>query len=303
MPPLGKPRVSAVVVNYNTRDDLVRCLDHLARQDEPVEVIVFDNGSRDGSAEAARRVRRGGALSPPAATAEDLSCGSPLRLFISPANQGYAAASNQAVRKARGRFILLLNPDAFLPTDGARRLADLLEEDPALGGVAPKLVGGDGELQRTCRRLPKTWDLFCELTGLSRVFPKSGFFNRWKMGDFDHKQTRRVEQVYASCWMLRREDFARLGGFDTRYPIFFNDVDLARRLVREGCLTLYYPQVRVVHCGGASVKKVRARSVLWSHRAFWRYLRVNGPRFNPLLWMLALPLAVAAPLRALWPET
>jgi len=287
---LDKPRVTAVVVHYNTPDDLVRCLDCLARQDEQVEVVVFDNGagrtSTDGSAKAAKTARRRPGV----------------RLFASPANQGYAAASNQAVAQARGRFVLLLNPDAFLPPDGARRLADVLEKDDTLGGVAPQLVGEDGQVQRTCRRLPKTWDLLCELTGLSRIFPRSGLFNRWKMGDFDHGESRRVEQVYASCWMVRREDFIGLGGFDTRFPIFFNDVDLARRLVSTGKFTLYYPLVRVVHRGGTSVRKVRARSVLWSHRAFWRYLRKNGPRFNPLLWLLALPLAVAAPLRVLWRE-
>jgi len=292
--PIDKPRVTAVVVSYNTRDDLVRCLDCLARQDgspnEPVEVIVFDNGSRDGSAEAARHIKTRG-LKP-----------LPLRLFASPENQGYAAASNQAVAKARGKFVLLLNPDAFLPPDGVGRLAELLEGDDTLGGVAPQLVGENGVLQRTCRRLPKTWDLFCELTGLSRIFPTSGLFNRWKMGPFDHSESRRVEQVYASCWMVRREDFIGLGGFSRAYPIFFNDVDLARRLVQAGKYTLYYPLVRVVHRGGTSVRKVRARSVLWSHRAFWRYLRKNGPRFNPLLWLLALPLAVAAPVRALWRE-
>ncbi|MCX7020756.1 MAG: glycosyltransferase family 2 protein [bacterium] len=279
-------RVSVIVVNYDTRDDLARCLDHLARQDEPVEIIVFDNGSRDGSAQEAR--------------AEKPKPG--VRLFASPVNQGYAAATNQAVRKARGRLILLLNPDAFLPTDGARKLADILDADDTLGGVAPQLVDEDGRIQRTCRRLPKTWDLLCELTGLSRVFPSSGVFNRWKMGDDDFEGARRVEQVYASCWMLRKAEFIELGGFDTRFPIFFNDVDLARRLVRAGQLTLYYPQVEVVHRGGTSVKKVRALSVLWSHRAFWRYLRVNGPGFNPVLWMMAMPLAVAAPIRALWPE-
>lgn len=294
MSPIDKvrptPRVTAVVVNYNTRDDLVRCLDCLARQDEPVETIIFDNGSLDGSAEAARHIKTRG-LNP-----------LPLRLFASPENQGYAAASNQAVAKARGKFVLLLNPDAFLPPDGARRLAEMLEGDDTLGGVAPQLVGCDGRVQRTCRRLPKTWDLLCELTGLSRLVPRSGLFNRWKMGPFDHSEPRRVEQVYASCWMVRREDFIGLGGFDTRFPIFFNDVDLARRLVSTGKFTLYYPLVRVVHRGGTSVQKVRARSVLWSHRAFWRYLRKNGPRFNPLLWLLALPLAVAAPLRVLWSE-
>jgi GT2 family glycosyltransferase len=286
------PRVTAVVVSYNTRDDLVRCLDCLARQDgspnEPVEIVVFDNGSVDGSVEAARRFtfgRRPG-----------------VRLFASPVNQGYAAASNQAVAKARGKFVLLLNPDAFLPPDGAQRLADLLENDDTLGGVAPQLVGEDGAIQRTCRRLPKTWDLFCELTGLSRLLPKSDVFNRWKMGDFDHTEPRRVEQVYASCWMVRREDYIGLGGFSTAYPIFFNDVDLARRLVQAGKFTLYYPEVRVVHRGGSSVGKVRARSVLWSHRAFYRYLKDSGPRFNPLLWLLALPLAVAAPVRVLWSE-
>jgi N-acetylglucosaminyl-diphospho-decaprenol L-rhamnosyltransferase len=276
------PRVTAVVVSYNTREDLARCLDHLARQDEPVEIVVFDNASRDGSAEAARRPG--------------------VRLFASPVNQGYAAANNQAARKGKGRYVLFLNPDAFLPPDGARRLADALEGSPGLGGVAPQLVGSDGRAQRTCRRLPRMHDLVFELAGLSRLFPRSGFFNRWKMGPFDHVEPREVEQVYASCWLLRKADFLEFGGFDTRFPIFFNDVDLARRMVERGKYTLYYPEIRVIHRGGSSVKQLRSRSILQSHRSFFRYFAKYGSKGNPLLWLLGLLLAVAAPLRALLPE-
>ncbi len=275
-------RVTAVVVSYNTREDLLRCLEHLRNQDEPVEIIVFDNASEDGSAEVARRPG--------------------VRLFASPANQGYASANNQAARKARGKYILLINPDAFLPPDGARRLADVLDRNPDLGGVAPQLVGEDGAVQRTCRRLPMMRDLLFELTGLSRLVPRSGLLNRWKMGAFDHREERKVEQVYASCWLLRKRDLIELDGFDTRFPIFFNDVDLAHRLVERGKYTLYYPEIRVIHRGGSSVKKVRTRSILASHRSFYRYLKKYGRRFNLPLLLLGLLLSVAAPMRVLLPE-
>jgi hypothetical protein len=274
-----QPRVSVVVVSYNTRADLRRCLDHLERSREPVEIIVVDNASRDGSAAEARRPG--------------------VRLFPSPVNQGFAAANNLGARQARGRLLLLLNPDAFVEPDSIGRLADLLDARPDLAGTAPRLVGLDGQTQRTCRRLPTVRDALFELAGLSRLFPGSAFFNRWKMGGFDHDETREVEQVFASCWLLRRADFLHLGGFDTRFPIFFNDVDLARRLDAAVGPTLYEPSIAVTHVGGSSVRRVRARSVLNSHRAFYRYLAKYGRSFAPLRWLTGLLLALTAPLRVL----
>lgn len=271
------PRVSALIVNYNTRDDLVRCLDCLAASDEPVETLVLDNASRDGSVAAARRFK--------------------IRLFASPVNQGFAAGNNLLARHARGRFLLLLNPDAFVDPDTIGRLADLLEGRDELGGVAPSLVGLDGRTQRTCRRLPTARDLLCELSGLSRLLPSSDLFNRWKMGGFDHDEPSLVEQVFASCWLVRRADYLELGGFDTRFPIFFNDVDLARRLLELRGPTLYEPSLAVTHVGGSSVGRVRPRSILNGHRAFYAYLSKYGRPAPPLRWLLGLLLALAAPLR------
>lgn len=276
---MPEPRVSVLVVNYNTRDDLARCLDHLAASREPVETLVLDNASVDGSVAVAQRTG--------------------VRLFASPVNQGFAAGNNLLARRARCRLLLLLNPDAFVRPDTVTRLADTLEERPDLGGVAPRLVGLDGETQRTCRRLPGYWDLFTELSGLSRLLPNSDLFNRWKMGGFAHDEAREVEQVFASCWLVRRADYLALDGFDTAFPIFFNDVDLARRLLALRGPTLYDPSHSVVHIGGASVRRVRARSILNSHRAFHRYLVKYGRPLDPRRWAAGLSLALAAPLRVL----
>jgi len=275
-------RVSVVIVNYNTREHLVNCLDHLAVQNEAVEVIVIDNASVDGSAAIARRPG--------------------VRLFASRENQGYAAANNLGARAAQGEFLLLLNPDAYLPPEAARYLADRLAARPELGGIAPQLYEEEGRVQRTCRRLPRLRDLYFQLTGLSRIFSGSGLFNRWKMGDFDHRSERIVEQVYASCWLLRRREFLDNGGFDTSFPIFFNDVDLARRYLAQDKPTLYDPALQVFHAGGASVRKQPTKSILQSHRSFYRYFRKYGSPFSPLRWIAGLGLALLSPLRILLPH-
>ena len=131
--------------------------------------------------------------------------------------------------------MLFLNPDTILPPNCLTALLPALYADPGTGVVAPQLrfpPASSGFIQPSCRRFPTYWDLFCAFTGLTMLFPRSRFFNGWKMGDFDHRSPREVDQPQGACLLARPEVATQLGAWDERFPLFFSDVDWCRRVWR-----------------------------------------------------------------------
>jgi len=261
--------ISACIVNWNTRDHLLACLASLAesRTSVPLEVVVVDNASTDGSAEAVQR---------------DYPA---VRLIANCGNRGYAAANNQAIAASGGEFVALLNPDVVLPPNGLEEMAEFLRDHPQAAAVAPKLILPDGSVQRSVRGFPGPFEVFCEMTRLSRAFPRSRRLACYWLPDLDYDTPQPVPQPMASCIMLRRTDLERLGGFDEAFPIFFNDVDLSYRLHLEGRLTYLLPSVCVRHFHGASTRQVR-RDMAWeSARSLCTYYRKHYyGRLSPLVY-------------------
>lgn len=261
--------ISACIVNWNTRDHLLACLASLAesRTSDPLEVVVVDNASTDGSVEAVQR-------------------GHPaVRLIANRDNRGYAAGNNQAIAASTGEFVALLNPDVVLPPDGLETMAGFLLAHPEAAAVAPRLILPDGSVQRSVRGFPGPFEVFCELTRLSRVFPRSRRLARYWLPDLDYGVEQPVPQPMASCLMLRRADLERLGGFDEAFPIFFNDVDLSYRLHLSGRLTYLLPSVCVRHFHGASTRQVRREMAWESARSLCIYYRKHyRGRLSPLVY-------------------
>jgi GT2 family glycosyltransferase len=167
---------------------------------------------------------------------------------------------------------------------------------PDVGVVAPQLVHNDGRIQLSCRRFPAHWDLFCELFGLSRLFPDSAHFNRWKMGDFNHSHAAEVDQPQGACLLARPEVVKQVGRWDERFSIFFSDVDWCRRVWEKGWKIRFEPSVQIIHTQGASVRQVRATAIWSSHLSFLKYLRKHerGWGDRMLNWIFAPLLVVAA---------
>ena len=138
------------------------------------------------------------------------------------------------------------------------------------------------------RSFPTAASLFWELVGLSRLFPKSHIFGRWKMKYFDYDRTGEVEQPMASCLMVRRVVLDSLGGMDEQFPIYFNDVDFSKRMADAGWKTAYLAEARVVHRHGGSTKQVRTKMIRESHRSTFRYLRKHD--HSGLFWLKAIVL-------------
>lgn len=255
MPEPAKPVVSALIVSRNSKDDLLRCLkSFFASADVPVEAIVVDNDSNDGS---------------PAAVTDEFPQAT---VLVQSKNLGYGRAANIGLERCQGRFVLLLSPDVTLDTQCVGRLADMLLTRPDAGAAGPRLEYPDGRRDPDARRafpVPRT--LFYQTVGLSKLFPKSPRFGRHNMGHLPETDVHEMDAGTAACLMLRRSALDRVGFFDPRYFMFGEDLDLCYRLKLGGWKIFYVPGAKATHnVKPQSADKKRQQSYE-RHRAMWTY--------------------------------
>jgi GT2 family glycosyltransferase len=196
-----------------------------------------------------------------------------VKLIVNSTNLGYAQANNQGISQGQGKYILLLNPDTQLTNNALAKMVQFMELKPQYSALAPKLLNPDGSVQASLREFPSYEILFWEITGLSRIFPNHKRFSRWRKVDFDYNKTAEVDQPMASCLFIRKEVFERIGRFDEKFPIFFNDVDFSQRMKRAGLKTIYLPDAEVYHYRGASTGQVRTKMIWQWHVSLFRYFK------------------------------
>lgn len=237
-------RIGIVVVTHNSEREIGRCLDSLP---SGAQTVVVDNASRDGTR---RQVENRPAV----------------RLIENPWNRGFAAAANQGIGALDCDLALLLNPDVELLSG-----FDSLASQCALAGVAAasgKLLGSDGHAQAgfMVRRLPTPLTLAFETLGLNRLWPGNPVNRRFRCFDLDPDTEASIEQPAGAFLMIRREVWRQLGGFDESfYPVWFEDVDFAKRVALAGYTMRYTPSTIAKHSGAHSVGKVppSTRDVYW----------------------------------------
>jgi GT2 family glycosyltransferase len=259
------PDVSVVVVSFNTRDLLRDCLTSLYAELQGIshEVFVVDNVSRDGSADM---------------VAQEFSA---VQLIRSNVNLGFAAGNNRAFPLATGRYIVLLNSDAFLRKDALRRSIDYMDADPQIGLGGARLVDADGSWQASARMFPSPLNDFLSLSGLAAKFPKSKFFGRQNRTWADQNQPIDTDWVPGAYSIIRRTTLEEVGYFDEQFFLYYEEVDLCRRMKRAGYRVRYWPDVVVVHLGGESSKTLKslrmsrsgAQLELWRMRSAFLYYR------------------------------
>lgn len=241
------PDVSIAIVSWNTRGLLLSCLQSIKRQvGVAVETIVIDNASRDGSVEAIRLIHPG------------------VRIIANATNIGFAAASNEGLRVAAGRYVLLLNPDTELQPDALRRLVEFADHHPDCGVVGGCLLSPDGSLQYVAGR--QLWSvrgwLLSELR-LDRLRVGRRLFGNYLMTWWDHRDTRPVPAISGACMLIPRRVLLMLGELDDSHPMYLEDIDYCARALRAGLVNYYVHSARVLHHGGQSSKQARtATSVL-----------------------------------------
>jgi N-acetylglucosaminyl-diphospho-decaprenol L-rhamnosyltransferase len=227
--------VSVLVVNYNTatllgkmREALDHSVDKLA-----VEIVVVDNASRDDSVAVLRR------------DFQDA------QVIFNSANVGFGRANNQALAHATGRYVLLLNTDAFVSADTLTKTVAYMDAHAECGVLGVRLIGRDGELQPSCRYFPTPWNVFLVRTGLSRFFPGTRLVDDLA---WDQAEVRECDWVPGCYCLLRRSAIDQVGLFDSRYFLYFEEVDLCLAAKRAGWKVVCYPHSSVVHLGGESAK-------------------------------------------------
>jgi N-acetylglucosaminyl-diphospho-decaprenol L-rhamnosyltransferase len=234
-PGCENPDVSVIVVNYNTGHLLDRMFAALEASagELRLQVIVVDNASCDDSIQNLR------SRHPRAELIENLT------------NVGFGRANNQAVPFARGRYVLLLNTDAFVSSDTLVKAVAYMDAHGRCGVLGVKLVGCYGALQPSCRYFPTPWNVFLASTGFKRFFPNTRLVDDMS---WDHACVRECDWVPGCFYLVRREVIERVGLFDPRYFLYFEEVDHCRAVRRAGWSVVYYPFTEVLHIGGASAE-------------------------------------------------
>ncbi len=258
-------QLSILIVTYNSASTIRVCLESVFQELQSLDgqVIVVDNHSSDDTVSILDEL---------------LTQNTHLKVEINRTNRGFAVGNNQALEMAGGHHILILNPDTILQAGILKNLLFELEKDEKMGVVAPQLQFPDGRIQKTCRRFPNHMDVIYNVFGLSVLFPENRRLNGWKMGDFDHKTRQEVDQPAGAALLVRGDLLRSLGGFDENFPMFFNDVDLCKRIKKAGFAIWYLPEYAIQHLGGASVKQVKMKMTISSHVSFFRYFEKHFTR-------------------------
>lgn len=234
--------VSILVVSFNTRDLTLACLRSVYEQTaaENFELIVVDNASSDGSADAIAMEFPG------------------VRLIRSPENLGFAQGNNVAAEHAVGEYLLLLNPDTVVLDRAIDRLLAFARGRPAAGIWGGRTVYADGSLNpASCWGRQTLWSTFCMACGLSSLFRDSRWFNTEGYGGWDRSTVRTVDIVSGCFFMIRRDFWQQLGGFHRQYFMYGEEADLCLRAKSRGSRPVVTPEAVIVHYGGAS-ERVRA---------------------------------------------
>lgn len=271
-----------VILNWNTRDLLRRCLQTVLASDgiAGFRIVVVDNASTDGSADMLRREFP------------------QVELIANPVNSGYPAGNNLglralgfegagAVERDAPRHALLLNPDTEVPPDALTRLVAYMDSRPEIGIAGPRLILPDGSLDLACRRsFPSPQVSLYRFTGLSRLFPGHRQFGRYNMTFADPGQELEVDAVVGACMIVRREAIARVGLLDEDFFMYGEDLDWAWRIKHAGWKVYYQPQVVVRHVKRAASRQSRRASQEFQ-RAMLIFYRKHYRRSTPL-WLHSL---------------
>ena len=265
--------VSVVVVSYNVRELLGRCLRSLAAAapGRTLEILVVDNGSSDGTVETVQR------------EFPDVT------LIANAANRGFTAANNQATAVAHGTTLLYLNPDTEVRPGALEAMLAHLEEDPHVGVVGPRLSFPDGRTQSSRRRFPTPLTALVESTIVQRWWPACPVLDWYYVMERSDEETQDVDWLYGACLLVRRDVIETVGAFDERFFMYSEEVDLCRRIRDRGWRVVYVPAARVVHYEGRSSEQDLARRAQNFHESKCRYVEKHfGPSVGRALRIFLL---------------
>lgn len=267
-----KKTFDIVIVNWNSGIQLKDCVESVMKSsfDNSIlnKIIVVDNDSKDDSIELAERLNF-----------------DKLKIIKNKDNLGFGKACNSGVKNSQSDFILFLNPDAMVYEDTFHKLFDYIEKndnsDVVVYGV--QLIGDDGKVQRTCARFPNLSNFLVKVLGLNKL--NSKYFETYHLEEWNHNETKQIDHVIGAFYLIKREIFNSINGFDERYFVYFEDLDLSKRVYDSGYKTIYLSEVKAYHKGGGTSEQVKALRFFYSTRSSLIYSFKHLGIFKSIIFM------------------
>lgn len=253
----GGVDLSIIIVNWNSKEFLLRCLESIAQAQGPfsMETIVIDNGSSDGSVDAVK--------------GRILGC----HLIENQENLGFAKATNQGMREAQGRYILLLNPDTTVSREALEKLIAFMDKTPEAGIAGVQLLNGDGSKQNSIANFPCLTTELLNKRLLRWLFPE-----RFPGKERDYSNPIEVDSVIGAAMMVRRRAIEEVGNLDEDYFLFLEETDWCYRMKKKGWKIFHLPQVEICHFQGKSAATEKKRAKVEYYRSRYLFFKKNrGP--------------------------
>ncbi len=270
-------KLSVVIVNYNVKHFLGQCLHSVEKACKNIEAEVFvvDNNSVDGS------------------TGMLIQKFPEVKLIQNKKNVGFSRANNQAIRKASGEYILLLNPDTVVEENTFEKVIAFMDENPDAGGLGVKMIDGKGKfLPESKRGLPTPWVAFYKIFGISALFPKSKIFGKYHLSYLDKDQIHQVDVLAGAFMMMRKATLDKVGLLDEDYFMYGEDIDLSYRITKGGYKNYYFPETTIIHYKGESTKKGSLNYVRMFYNAMIIFARKHFSKQYAGLFSLFIHLAI-----------
>lgn len=271
--------LSVIIVNYNVKALLEQTLLSVlkARQNLVMEVIVVDNQSADDSCDMVRE------------KFPDLT------LIANQENLGFSKANNQGIRIAKGRYILLLNPDTVISEDTLLKTVHFLDNTPNAGALGVRMIDGRGAfLPESKRGLPTPAVAFYKMSGLARLFPKSRTFGAYHLSYLDEKETNKVDILSGAFMMIRKSVLDEVGLLDESFFMYGEDIDLSYRIVKAGYDNYYFAETTIIHYKGESTKKHSINYVKIFYQAMAKFAAKHFSKQQGWWFGLCINLAIFA---------
>lgn len=240
--------INVIIVNWNAGHQLRACIDSITQHAQSLvdQIIVVDNGSADGSEASVEGLPK-------------------ITLIRACANLGFGKACNLGAKQAHGEYLLFLNPDAALREDTLPKALAFMQDPPnsEFGICGVQLLDESGQLSRSCARFPSPLGFALQSVGVDKSFPGAGHI----MAEWDHSVTRAVDHVIGAFFLVRREVFDTLNGFDERFFVYLEDLDFSYRARQAGWKSVYLAEAQAFHAGGGTSKHIKARRLFYSLRS------------------------------------
>jgi GT2 family glycosyltransferase len=270
-------KISIIIVNYNVEFYLEQCLLSVEKAMKGIdgEIWVVDNNSADRSNRMLEKKFP------------------KVRLVKNSENFGFSVANNQAIRQAKGDYILLLNPDTIVEEDTLHRTIAYMEENPQVGALGVKMLDGNGNfLAESKRGLPTPWVGFYKIVGLAKLFPKSLIFGKYHLGYLNKEEIHEVEVLAGAFMLIQKKVLDKIGLLDERFFMYGEDIDLSYRITQAGFKNVYFPKTSIIHFKGESTKKDSTNYVFVFYRAMLLFAQKHFSQQNAQFFGIIIHLAI-----------